>query len=106
MNLHGQIMNLPCNELHAGSPKQEVQRAYGEGHKRARRAAAELANEADAEIERLREALQTIRLATCDYTTGTRASLEAANKLATNALKTPNAELRGDGPASPARRPA
>lgn len=44
-----------------------------------------------AELERgnaeLREALEAIRLATCDYTTGTRAGLASAHKLATDALK-------------------
>lgn len=51
-----------------------------------------IALEAEAEINRLREVLQTIRLATCDYTVGVRASLEAANKLATDALLNGNCD--------------
>lgn len=61
MNLHTMIMNLACNELHAGSPEKEVQRAYGEGHKCARHDAAELASMADAEIERLQMAWECTR---------------------------------------------
>lgn len=41
--LHSDIMNIPCNALHAASPNQEVQRAYKEGHRDSRHAAAELA---------------------------------------------------------------
>lgn len=48
---------------------------------------ARLREEFGKEAARYREELQTIRLATCDYTVGTRASLEAAHKLATAALK-------------------
>jgi hypothetical protein len=44
-DLHAAIMNLPCNSLHAGSPREDVQRAYAEGFKRARHDAAELASE-------------------------------------------------------------
>lgn len=57
MDLHSQLMNLPCNALHAGSPQADVQRAYQEGHKRARHDAAELANAADIELARLQGAL-------------------------------------------------
>lgn len=57
MNLHGQIMNLPqCDPGLEADP----QRAYKLGHRDARHAAAELALAADAEIERLREALTRI----------------------------------------------
>lgn len=58
MNYHAQIMNLGANCTHAGSPREDVMRAYMEGHKRARHEAAEIANEADAEIERLRGLLR------------------------------------------------
>lgn len=41
-SLHSAILNLGFNSLHAGSPRQDVQAAFGEGFKRARTAAAEL----------------------------------------------------------------
>lgn len=41
-SLRSAILNLGFNSLHAGSPRQDVQVAYGEGFKRARSAAAEL----------------------------------------------------------------
>jgi hypothetical protein len=61
MNYHRKIMNIGANALHAGSPRQDVQDAYMEGHKRARHDAAEIANFADAEILRLRAALEKYR---------------------------------------------
>ena len=57
MNLHGQIMNLQCKPANMDAePNQKL--AYKVGHRDARHAAAELALKADAEIERLRKALQ------------------------------------------------
>ena len=52
MNLHGRIMNLFCEYGHYGDPS--VQTGYKFGHRDARHAAAELALEADATIDRLR----------------------------------------------------
>jgi catalase len=52
MNYHGRIMNIPINH-----PKAMTSENYKEGHRDARHDAAEIANEADAEIERLRSAL-------------------------------------------------
>lgn len=51
MNLHGQMMNLPC----ALPPMVVDDQAYKLGHRDARHAAAALANDADAEISRLRD---------------------------------------------------
>ena len=55
MKLHAKILNLPDE----ADPRDGGQFAYGykNGHRAARLAAAELALTADAEIERLREAL-------------------------------------------------
>ena len=50
-NLHGEIMNLPCDKEML--PWSNTREAYMHGHRDARHAAAELANAADAEIERL-----------------------------------------------------
>lgn len=48
--LHNALMNLPFNAFHAGSLKEEVRRAYVEGFKRARHAAAELAAAHEVEL--------------------------------------------------------
>ena len=55
MNLHNLIMNIPCVSASSGSTKKAN---YNEGHRDARHAAAELALTADAEIVKLRKALQ------------------------------------------------
>lgn len=60
MKLHAQIMNLPCNDFHAGSPSEEAQRAYKEGHKRARHDAAELASDADAVIAEAKQIIEEL----------------------------------------------
>jgi hypothetical protein len=56
MSLHRQIMNLPDN-VDAGAESDAFCRGYKYGHRDARHAAAELTLSADAEIERLRDAL-------------------------------------------------
>lgn len=55
MNYHGRIMNIMDYRWHSHD--------YLTGHRDARHAAAEIANEADAEIERLQEELFDLRIA-------------------------------------------
>ena len=56
MSLHGEIVNILADANKAGT--QDPRIAYLHGHRDARHAAAELALRADAEIERLRAALE------------------------------------------------
>ena len=58
MGLHGRIINILADANKTGTDDPRI--AYLHGHRDARHAAAELAIAADAEIERLRAALQTI----------------------------------------------
>jgi len=58
MDYHGRIMNIADGR--DGFADMDVVRAYKSGHRDARHAAAEIANEADAEIARLRDALTHI----------------------------------------------
>lgn len=60
-SLHNAIMNLPCDVLRAESAGGYTQLAYKLGHRDARHAAAELANEADRCIEELEADLKTTR---------------------------------------------
>ena len=61
MNLHGQIMNLPCRDDDALNAEYSDRRiAYKHGHRDARHAAAELALKADAQVEALHAALTAI----------------------------------------------
>lgn len=56
-NYHARMMNIPCVPMHrlAGTKEARTRTgAYSWGHKDARHAAAEIANEADAELTRLR----------------------------------------------------
>lgn len=55
MNYHQRMMNIPLGDLIADSGQ------YRNGHRDARHAAAEIANEADAEVERLREVMAGVR---------------------------------------------
>lgn len=91
MNYHTQIMNLGPNCTHAGSPREDVMRAYMEGHQRACLEAAEIATEADSEVERLRAALKDI--ATAFYS-----APEVLRQKAALAAEVPNA--RNERPAS------
>jgi len=61
MDYHGRIMNIGINPSSAGQCSQcQPMAAYTFGHRDARHAAAEIALEAQAEIARLREALEKI----------------------------------------------
>lgn len=55
MNYRQRMMNIPLGDLIADSGQ------YRNGHRDARHAAAEIANEADAEVERLREVMAGVR---------------------------------------------
>lgn len=59
MNYHNRMMNIQ-DRVSAGMSPGENRVAYKVGHKDARHAAADIANEADAEIRRLRDVLQNI----------------------------------------------
>lgn len=62
MDLHGQIMNLPgAGGLSEIGTTRDEQLAYRRGHRDARHAAAELANENDAEIAALRKDAERYR---------------------------------------------
>jgi hypothetical protein len=88
MDLHGQMMNLPCD---ASNLPLGFEGAFKQGHKQARHAAAELALGADAEIARFREALIEIR--------DSDAAEDWCRETARDALKTPNANVTGLAPA-------
>lgn len=62
MNLHNRIMNLPCapRERDMLNFSEEATRAYKLGHRDARHAAAELANEADAVRDQMLAALKAL----------------------------------------------
>lgn len=59
MDMHGLIMNLPCEW--AMRDWSNTREAYMYGHRDARHAAAELALMADAEIERLRTEVRNLQ---------------------------------------------
>lgn len=62
MNYHNRMMNIPCIDAKArGEEQQSQELACKIGHRDARHAAAEIANEADAKIRELRDALQNAR---------------------------------------------
>jgi hypothetical protein len=61
-NFHGRMMNIQTDRMGASFDRQplrgrDIKLAYKIGHRDARHAAAEIANEADFEIERLRDLL-------------------------------------------------
>jgi hypothetical protein len=58
MSYHGEIMNIPCDAGMAGTDN--VLLAYLHGHRDARHAAAEIANEADAEIAKLKARIREL----------------------------------------------
>ena len=57
MNLHGQIMNLPCGELDFSGLERNYINAHKLGHRDARHAAAELAQKADTDAEAARKVI-------------------------------------------------
>ena len=61
MNIHDKIMNLPQTPPFDINPNSQHGQSYRIGHAHARHAAAGLALEADAEIERLRAELAALR---------------------------------------------
>jgi hypothetical protein len=83
MSYHGRMMNLQPD------PDFQYSDAYGvdyrTGHRDARHAAAEIANEADVEIERLRwliaEMLPFVKLCRTAYRAGPRSDIEATDAL-------------------------
>lgn len=89
MNLHNEIMNLQCRVPKDANINQQL--SWTEGHKQARHDAAELANAADAELERLLKICMTAKEA---LYSGARDDLEVADMLEA-AFLTPNVELRG-----------
>jgi len=59
MNFHGRIMNIQVTSVEA--PMTPEQRSvYKRGHRDARHAAAEIANEADEQIQELAESLEDV----------------------------------------------
>ena len=61
MDYHGRIMNIAIDPVRGGQIElAHPFTAYSIGHREARHAAAEIANEADAEIARLRDALESV----------------------------------------------
>ncbi len=57
MNYHGRMVNIPAD---AGVLRGELKDIFMIGHREARRAAAEIANEADQEIEELKARLKIL----------------------------------------------
>lgn len=61
MNLHNQIMNIPCSETQSRIAVQtKNHQAYKLGHRDARHAAAELSLKAEARIDELEEVLSKL----------------------------------------------
>jgi hypothetical protein len=60
MNLHARIMNVLCDP-EASEATYERRIAYSKGHRDARHAAAEIANEAEAELAALRAERDALR---------------------------------------------
>ncbi len=61
MNIHNQIMNIPCDKIKLNDVKKystSVVMAYKEGHRDVRHAAAELSLKAEARIDELEEILK------------------------------------------------
>ena len=60
MNLHRQIMNLPCDDQKDGIELKDTLLAYRQGHRDARQAAADLANDADAVIAEAKKIIEEL----------------------------------------------
>lgn len=81
MNLHQEIMNIPCDKIKLNDVKTystSVIMAYKEGHRDARHAAAELSLKAEARIEELEDVIKAF----LDWTTNEHGNLSLLDDVA------------------------